>query len=164
MKLAKEFGCGASVLSLFAVVFGGCWLVNRSGRNFERLLRGDNQVAVVSVRISGQNQLIELADPESMQYLTLAFLAAQKDGYIPVHIGATYSAEMRLSPGGTVTIGFYVPGDADGLTVSYPLDSFDDPTYYWVPFSKPMPGPVSTAIERMRNPQRLTGGNSPSQG
>jgi hypothetical protein len=153
MKPAKRTGCGSVVILAIAASLGAWWFAEEApSRDFEDLLKGNNQVTVVSVRIEGHGRRIDLRDAESMQYLTLAFRSAQREGYVPTHAGTTYTAEMRLSRGGSVTVGYHVPSSVNGLTVAYPLNAFADPTYYWVPLSVPMPNEVSRAITQMSSP------------
>jgi hypothetical protein len=153
VKANKKTVCGAVALLVLALAFGGCWLFDwEPRRNLQRLLRGEGEVDLVAVTVSGQGQRIELSDRESLTYLTHAFRSAEAQGYVPVRTGVTYYAEMKVSRTGTVRVGLYVPADVDGLTIAYPVDSFGDPLYYWVPFPRPMPGPVSAALARMRSP------------
>jgi hypothetical protein len=151
MKAKRKTICGAVALVFLAVTFGGCWLFDREPRrNLERLLQGDGEVDMVAVTVSGHGQRIELSDAESMMYLTRAFRFAEGQGYIPVRTGLTYYAEMKVSRAGSVMVALSVPDDRDGLTVAYPVDSFGDPRYYWVPFPSPIPRPLSAALGQMR--------------
>lgn len=153
MRLAKRVRSIAIVLAVLAIVFAGWWFLIWPARNFDRLLQGDQTVEIVSASISGQNLSIELSDPESISYLTQALRSASNQANVPLYAGSTYNVQLWLRSGGFVNVAFYIPSNLDGLTLAYPLDSMEDPTYYWVSFSKPMPNGIVEAIERMRNPR-----------
>jgi hypothetical protein len=120
----------------------------RTQRAFDRLLAGDRQVAVSSVLITGQGKRVLLDDVESARYLTDSFRSVQRD---PPHLGITYTAEVRLSSGGSVKVGLYIPEDGDGVAMSWPLDSLtQDPTYYWLPLPEPVPPTIAAALRVLR--------------
>ena len=126
--------------------------------NLYRLLRGDGEISVSSVSISGQGQQQEVTDPDSLQYLSIALRRAEDEGYVPNshgrRRGLSYYGRLRLSPAGTVLVGLMVPDGADGLILGYPMDGIEDPTYYWVPLPQPMPEGLTEVIRRMKNPKQ----------
>ncbi len=153
MKGTKATVCRWLVIVIIAAIVGGCWLLDRAPRRgFERLIRGDNEVELNSLTISGQGMRIELSDPDSVRYLTNMFRSAEAEGHVPGRSGLSYYAKANISGHGSVTIGLYVPEDVEGVTISYPIDSLWEPQYLWVRFSNPMPAVLSAALEQMKCP------------
>jgi hypothetical protein len=154
MKRGMNVGCGLTALLVVCVVGVACFGWDRfqaePRRRFQRLLRGDARVEVASLIVTGQERRIELTDPESVRYLTVAFRSAVKEGHVPTHNGFSYYAEVQLGSVGFALIGFDAADDEDGVTVAFPIEEFGDPTYYWVPFPEPRPAQVSAALDLMR--------------
>jgi hypothetical protein len=122
--------------------------------NVQRLLNGDDQIELLSLTISGQQQTTQVSDPISMAYLNRAFRSAVREGHVPTHsYGSTNYGDLNFGVARTVQVALYVPYDVDGFTVAFPIDGFvGDPTHFWVALPEPMPMPVAEALKLMRAP------------
>jgi hypothetical protein len=114
---------------------------------FERLLAGDNTIKITSLNITGQGRHVVVEDDQSAEYFTVAFRSASR----PHHgLGTTYTAVITLGFGTSVQTCLYVPTDAKGLTVAFPVDGFQDPVFYWVQLTEPMPESVTSILRQLR--------------
>ncbi|HYT89023.1 MAG TPA: hypothetical protein VEL76_09965 [Gemmataceae bacterium] len=139
------------VLTAAAVVLVWSWLNwLRPRRALERLLAGDSDVEIVAVRITGQGKQVSLSDPTVARYLTARFRSARRDGYVPEHLGLTYTIRVTFAAGGSVEAGCSLPADAQGVTISFPLDGLGDPLHYWVRFTDPLPPTIADALRHLR--------------
>jgi hypothetical protein len=118
-------------------------------RDFESLLAGDVQVQISSVVIRGQRKEVSLTDYASAQYLTAAFRSAEHHSST---LGTWYEAEIRLSSGGTVQCGLYVPNTGGSLTVCFPLDGIvpESMEKYLIKLPEPLPSALSVTLGRLR--------------
>jgi hypothetical protein len=118
-------------------------------RDSESLLAGDVQVQISSVVIRGQRKELLLTDYASVQYLTAAFRSAEHHSSC---LGTWYEAEIRLSSGGTVQCGLYVPDMGGSVPVCFPLDGIvpESMEKHLIKLPEPMPNALSVTLARLR--------------
>jgi hypothetical protein len=150
MKHLKSIGCGVAVVTIGL----GCllyWLfASVPRRQFDRLLAGDERVEITSVTITSNTQRSVIDDPESLRYLTDLFRAATHERSPSSISGTDFQLGLRMNTIGTYTASIHIPDDRNGFVLRYPIDTFDDPGYYWLPFTQPAPATLRNALNQMK--------------
>jgi hypothetical protein len=120
-------------------------------QNFQSLLKGEMQGELVSVTITGHERTVELTDPASLEYLANAFHRAELEGHIPPqhHGGVPYYADLRFKAKRPIRLIFVVPDRLDGVSIGFPSGSVNDPIYYWVPLTNPVPASVRAVLAEL---------------
>jgi hypothetical protein len=116
-------------------------------RDFERLLDGDENVAITAIRIRGHGKYVFLDDPVSVNYLSKMFRSAKRRLGRP---GMSYEADVYLAAGGPLLCGLSLPKANDHFSISFPIDSLTaDPTGYLIFLSEPMPEPLADVLAQL---------------
>jgi len=143
------------LLVVVPLVVWAAWTHARSvaaRRDFQRLLRGDSDVALAAAMIDVQwfgmpKRQIVLEDPVAMRYLTERLQAARTGQSTS---GSTYYMRLRLSTGLCTSCCLDLPAQGDQMTIGFPIDTLGDPTYYRITLREPVPLPVSRAVSDLR--------------
>jgi hypothetical protein len=129
----------ALVLCSSCLCCGGCWTWDsRPYYRFLRLLQGDKSVRVTrltTTRHAPKPLLFDIDDPESLEYLTNAFRAAEPDGHVSKQrddsgrSGPVWHVDVQTDWTGSYLTSFELPNDEriNGMTVFCGLDD----TYYF---------------------------------
>lgn len=150
MKCLKSIGCSVALVTIGL----GCllyWLfASVPHRQFDRLISGDDRVEITSVIIASNTRRSVIDDPESLRYLTDLLRTATQEQSLSSISGSDFQLGLRMNTIGTYTASIRIPGDRDGFVLRYPIDTFDDPRYYWLPFTQPAPATLLNALNQMK--------------
>jgi hypothetical protein len=139
------------ILFCILIVVGvvGYWLFNDqvARHDFDRLLHGDNDVAITLVQFSGQGRKVTFDDEESLRYLSEMLRHSQPRKSGP---GLAYYVHFTLSTGRCVPCGFYVPQTKTDLTINFSMSSIDDEgVMYFIELRPPLPDALSKLIGKL---------------
>lgn len=88
-------------------------------------------------------ETIEISDDESLKYFSSALALSLHEGYYPSHRRTLHTACVHIDGILWVTIGLYPSRGDRGFTVYYPYyASSQDPQYYWISLTDPVPLPL----------------------
>lgn len=139
-------------LSFGVVVFATCagfWYTGYlyPRRKFESLLAGSENTQITSLRFSGQGVIRDEDDAETMDYLSRAFRSAIPD---ESKFGASYDLDVSVYWGGSARCAIYIPNERGYLTIGYPLDGWNELTYYLIKLPDPIPPKLIKLLDELR--------------
>jgi hypothetical protein len=141
------------LLPLWAVAGFFCWYYViwffscKPEHDFRQLLRGSGRSTIALFSIKTPSTRINLDDAECTSYLTEAVRNASSND---AEMGASYYATVEFSRFSSIECGLYIPSDLRSITIAYPIDSFDDPTYFRVPLTAPLPERLAQTLSELR--------------
>lgn len=128
-------------------ICGWWWGYHVAKRDFVRLLRGDNSLALVAVDFEGHGLRIHVDDPASVSYLSIMLRSASEGAN---ELGITYNMKLCLSTGGSVKCGLYLPELTNRLIILFPIDEGGDGSMYTVELKEPIPKALTGIISLLK--------------
>ncbi len=125
------------------------WRSHAANRDFERLLAGDEDTALVAVEFHGHEQRVPLTDAASLGYLS-AMIRSCERGSTEAG-GNIYSMTARLSTGRSVRCAVDVLERKDGLSLHFPIDEVGDGISYTITLREPIPEALARVLSQLRS-------------
>jgi hypothetical protein len=116
-------------------------------RDFKDILSGRGSVRIERMEIDGQKRHILLDEPAALTYLNERIRSAARN---ESEGGITYDATVHLSSGNSVDCFIYVPEKNRLLTIRFPVNSFEEGSYYLVTLPDPVPEALSHILDELR--------------
>jgi hypothetical protein len=133
------------------------WWYFAPDRDFERLLQGNEDVAIVSIEVH-RARYCTVNDPAAARYLSQRLRFSQKawggrvgDAHFDAaefYRGESYDVSWELSTGRVAESALHVSRAQDRIMLVFPLDTFGDPDLYVATLTKPVPKALADAILR----------------
>jgi hypothetical protein len=154
VRIARRVMC-ILLLATVSVCCYSCWRDYAAQRDFERLLAGDSNIALVEVEFEGHEKSVILNDSESLGYLSemcrsAQIVAGKGVTDVPYKRGASYYINARLSTGQSIRSGVTIPDTPDQLTLEFPIDATYDPIVYLVILREPVPEALAAVLAQLR--------------
>jgi hypothetical protein len=131
-----------------------CWRDSAANRDFEHLLGGSRDVAIVSLDFEGT----ALNDPASLAYLSDMCRSAQavfgkgvsSVPYDGSEFGASCEMDARLSTGARIRSRLSIAENRKSLRLLFPIDDMSEGVLYVVGLRRRVPAPLAKVLSQLQ--------------